>query len=436
MMYQVTPEQAVAGQPGQLRSAAGQSRSLAGTLGRQSSAIDTAVTATTGIWSGSAGDSYRTKMITQAKPLHGVVDDLTTVAAACETLADRLDAARTAMNSTISGLRARGISDLYAMPALGLGDASDAMYTQAGQATDPGGSVGSGLSVCKTADPGIWVMQYNPMLLGLMMWYRNMSDADLQGVYDAAAGAFRSAINARIDFVRAIGGVRESLAAVLIPDRTPAEVTLDQQVMDGKVNDIGTYLQKLPGKADPQGRLILYRWGHPYRAGALRTENGSDMSNYLMNSPSMQSVVGSQVLPTIAQNLVQQYRNGGNTGTFDYRDNATLPDNGYATGLEQLHGTNMTDGDFHAHGTSTVTPDSYGGYQVTVNSSYAWNDMIDPNGGYPLDTVAAGLYSGKPYDIHINWNASSTMTVDATGQAWVTGGYASSYPTPTAPPRR
>ena len=425
MMFQATLEQAVGGQPAQLRAAAGRLRSAAGQLGQRLSAIDRTVRASGGIWSGRAGDAYRAKLTAQLRPLRDRIEDLTTAAAACDELADRLDAAKAAMLAAVNRLRALGISEWYAMPALGLGNAREAMDLQAGRPFgNPDQVAAPAPTAYPTADGGIWVLQYSPMFVAVVLWWRGLSGPDLQPMFDAAAAAFRAAINARLDFIRRMGGIRERLSSVIVPDRTPAELAEDRLVMLDRRGDLGTQLQRIGGQADMQGRLLLYRWGNPYRAGALRVEHGSDLSNYLMHSGSMQGVVRDDVVPDIARDLVTRYPNGSSAATFDHRDNATLPDNGYWTGLEQLHSTNRRAGDFHARGTSTVVPDGAGGYRITLDAAYTWNDVMDPNHAYRADTVAAGVYGGKPYDVHINWNASTEVVVDPSGAVRIVGGYA------------
>ena len=63
----------------------------------------------------------------------------------------------------------------------------------------------------------------------------------------------------------------------------------------------------------------------------------------------------------------------------------------------------------------------HGTYEVTVNSNYQWNDVIDPNYKYETDTwknkVAEIVTFGMadPYNIHIGWKGSSTVIVDSQG---------------------
>lgn len=97
-------------------------------------------------------------------------------------------------------------------------------------------------------------------------------------------------------------------------------------------------------------------------------------------------------------------------------------DNGEGVvGYQYLHGTDGTVGGFQHNGTTSVKPLPDGTYEVTVNSNYQWNDVIDSNYKYETDTwknkVAEIVTFGMadPYNIHIGWKGSSTVIVDSQG---------------------
>lgn len=97
-------------------------------------------------------------------------------------------------------------------------------------------------------------------------------------------------------------------------------------------------------------------------------------------------------------------------------------DNGEGVvGYQYLHGTDGTVGGFQHNGTTSVKPLPDGTYEVTVNSNYQWNDVIDPNYKYETDTwknkVAEIVTFGMadPYNIHIGWKGSSAVIVDSQG---------------------
>ena len=90
-------------------------------------------------------------------------------------------------------------------------------------------------------------------------------------------------------------------------------------------------------------------------------------------------------------------------------------------GYQYLHGVDQTVGGFKHGGTTSVKPLPDGNYEVTIDSTYQWNDIIDPNGKYPSDvaksTAAEIMTFGQadPYDIHIGWEGSSKVIVDGEG---------------------
>ena len=125
---------------------------------------------------------------------------------------------------------------------------------------------------------------------------------------------------------------------------------------------------------------------------------------------------------TQASAAVKQYQQSGQgNGTFDTTSQVAMENGEGIVGYQYLHGTNQEAGGFQHNGTTSVKPLPDGTYEVTVNSNYRWNDVIDPNPQYSTDrtksTIAEILTLGQadPYDIHIGWEGSSTVIVDAQG---------------------
>ena len=62
-----------------------------------------------------------------------------------------------------------------------------------------------------------------------------------------------------------------------------------------------------------------------------------------------------------------------------------------------------------------------GGYDVTFNMSYTWNDTIDANYKYTTDkiknTIAEIMTFGgaTSYDIHISWTQITIIHLDSNG---------------------
>lgn len=90
-------------------------------------------------------------------------------------------------------------------------------------------------------------------------------------------------------------------------------------------------------------------------------------------------------------------------------------------GYQYLHGTNSNAGGFERDGTATIEPDGSGGYNVTMDMHYRWNDVIDPNPQYVTDnwksTVAeiTTLGQADAYEIHIGWSERTVVNLDADG---------------------
>lgn len=86
-------------------------------------------------------------------------------------------------------------------------------------------------------------------------------------------------------------------------------------------------------------------------------------------------------------------------------------------------------GGFQHRGTTTVTPQGDGTYRVSVDSSYTWNDIIDPNPQYSTDrwksTLAEILTLGQAddYTIHITWSSPTEVIVDRHGNVISMTGY-------------
>jgi WXG100 family type VII secretion target len=90
-------------------------------------------------------------------------------------------------------------------------------------------------------------------------------------------------------------------------------------------------------------------------------------------------------------------------------------------GYQYLHGTNVNVGGFQRQGTATIAPDGAGGYVATMDMTYTWNDVIDPNPQYTTDnwksTVAEIITLGQAeaYEMHISWTERTVVHLDSGG---------------------
>ena len=174
---------------------------------------------------------------------------------------------------------------------------------------------------------------------------------------------------------------------------------------------------------DWAGREILSR----YLAGGddWYIRDDDQWTQYLTSDPLLTGQVRDQT-DAAAQALFQQYRDGGVTNApLDLTFHAEIENGEGIDGRQYLHGTNQDVGDFHVGGDATITRRADGGYDVTIDGEYAWNDIIDPNDKYSTDQkksrIAELITLGQadPYRMQIQWHKSTTVHLDADGN--VTG---------------
>ena len=150
---------------------------------------------------------------------------------------------------------------------------------------------------------------------------------------------------------------------------------------------------------DEEGFQIFSRW--------VRGEGAwldAPFGNYLMKSPTIKNEV-----QDVLEDELEKNKNIRNNSYFNIRKSIdiVLPDNGYNTGYQLLHGTNRTVGGFKIAGKILKrTRNCFSG-----EMRYSWNDIIDPNPKYIKDIIlyigAQILFSGSPRDyvIRIPFNA-------------------------------
>jgi hypothetical protein len=400
MALRYLPNRAVAGDPAALRNLAQRLLTLAREVANRNANMSAGVAATnsSAVWTGAAANAYRSRMTTELRPYTSVTNEvLPVVARACQDLAAKLEQAQREMAAAISAVAASGIGNASIVLGAVCWGRSEYATLRAAQPQ---------LGAQASQYPDYFVENGDPGALWAFLHQHKQTVSAVQPYVDQASHAFLLAREGRVAFVRAVGGARESLARILYTTPTASELALDARVSSGEVGDYGTWLQGFTGTQDGQGRLILYRYGHPYSEGGVFYHNDGYWSTYLSRNDVLRGQVR-DIITDVARNAAL---NGGTS--FDVRQNAEIA-NGYASGYEQLHGTEATVGDFHVDGVSSVVPNAAGGYDVTVNARYTWNDVIDPNSIYGLDTVGSTIYPGKAYDLHIGWDATTTVVLDS-----------------------
>ena len=104
----------------------------------------------------------------------------------------------------------------------------------------------------------------------------------------------------------------------------------------------------------------------------------------------------------ITSHLRKDARNRFGTGPVNIRFHAEIQ-NGYKSGHEMLHGTVSELGDFEINGVAIAGEDGTYAYQVRMT----WNDVINPNPTYIMDTISSGvlsIFNPQDYNIHISWS--------------------------------
>ncbi len=145
-------------------------------------------------------------------------------------------------------------------------------------------------------------------------------------------------------------------------------------------------------------------------------------TNYMTSDPALTDQVQART-DQVATTLYQQYlASGATSAPLDVTFHASIENGEGINGHQYLHGTNNKVGDFHIGGDATITPRPDGGYDVTIDGAYAWNDIIDPNDQYATDTAKSRfaeivtLGQADPYRIQIAWHKQTTIHLDASGQ--------------------
>jgi uncharacterized protein YukE len=188
------------------------------------------------------------------------------------------------------------------------------------------------------------------------------------------------------------------------------------------------------GEVDWAGDLILGHWlyggGEP-----IVVNNDPAWSDYMTDNHIIHRNAA-LLIEQEARNAIAALPAGGDQSVALDRIPLAIQ-NGYGTGYELLHGTNVEErGGFEVTGTQTVTPLPDGGHEVRVVADYTWHDRQDPNLDYPLDGTFAEageqLTGGgaADYDIDITWTRESVLRFDAHGQL----DYGASYGWPTGYP--
>lgn len=156
---------------------------------------------------------------------------------------------------------------------------------------------------------------------------------------------------------------------------------------------------------DSEGKYLFERW------------LGGDGSSFNMNGQSWGGYLDSHstITSTLNKKIEDDAKTRAASGEIDLKFQMTLPDNGYRTGYELLHGTNNDVGGFTIKGNVSVS-DIGNTRTLTYTVVNTWNDIIDPNPTYIMDTVySIGLnwiFSPQDYQTHLSWEKTYTIKME------------------------
>jgi hypothetical protein len=182
-----------------------------------------------------------------------------------------------------------------------------------------------------------------------------------------------------------------------------------------------------PG-ADEQGRFLLNHWLDG--SGTELRLNDESWQNYMRAN----QLLPSQAREALRPDILERAARGADIGDFAIRFHGNI-ENGYGTGYQLLHGSKAVpdrgewlgedQGDVQMVGTATreCRRDGKTGFIYTIRTT--WNDIIDPNPRYVLDTILSvalhAVYHPRDYKIKITWESTAHVVVDngiVTGTGW------------------
>jgi hypothetical protein len=166
---------------------------------------------------------------------------------------------------------------------------------------------------------------------------------------------------------------------------------------------------------DKQGETILGTW--LYGKGGQYDVEDPSWTTYMMAHVGLRNQIFAKLAPAVRKILDRK-----KTGRFPIseRFHAEFPENSGFSGYALLHGTNSAAGDFLLAGWAEVqeaVQPVQGDYDIEMDLRFVFNDIVDPNGKYVMDTarsIAAKIVtlgSPKDYRLSIHWSSSCLAEV-------------------------
>jgi hypothetical protein len=179
---------------------------------------------------------------------------------------------------------------------------------------------------------------------------------------------------------------------------------------------------------DEQGEAILGTW--LYGGGEAHDIETDSWTRYMMRHESLRQQILNKLM--LAVDKIAERKTLGRF-TVSERFHAEFPENSGFSGYALLHGTNRTVGDFLLSGWAEVQEANVpkdGNFDIEMDLRFTWNDIVDPNAKYAMDTIRSTLAKivtfgqAKDYRLSINWGSSCLAEVRK-GQRTVFSGYPS-----------
>ncbi len=150
---------------------------------------------------------------------------------------------------------------------------------------------------------------------------------------------------------------------------------------------------------DDQGRFFFNHW-----------QNGNGQELYLNNEEWANYMFGSDYLTRLILKEMDKRYAGSSGGTIIGRMHGETGVSGYSSGYGMLNGSNAYVGDLEYFGVAVPGADG----SMTYNLTMTFHDIMDPNFQYYGDKIGAKIYPGTPYNVHISWSLSLTVSPPST----------------------
>jgi hypothetical protein len=166
---------------------------------------------------------------------------------------------------------------------------------------------------------------------------------------------------------------------------------------------------------DEEGERILGTW--LYGGWGTYLVEDESWTKYMMAHRGLRDQIFAKLAPTVKE--IADRKKLGRFSIFR-RFHAEFPENSGFSGYALLHGTNSTVGDFALTGWAEVQEAIHpvgGDYDIELDLRFFWNDIVDPNSHYTMDTIRSTIAKivtfgqATDYKLSISWGSSCLAEV-------------------------